>query len=105
MSERTATTGDNGRQTIATTGTGVTLPSANGAKAILICALQSISSAGASENSDTILIGIGSAPTWGASYTGIPLEQGDCLTITIDETNDIYINGVAGDGVSYSFIY
>ena len=105
MSERTATTGANGRQTITTTGTGVALPSANGAKAILICALQSISTLSSSANSETILKGIGEAPTWGASYTGIPLAQGECMTITIDETNDIYINGVAGDGVSYTYIY
>ena len=105
MSERTATTGANGRQTITTTGTGVALPSANGAKAIIVSALQAIDTLGANKNSEVILIGVGSAPTWDDEYTGIPLNPGESITITIDETNDIYINGVSGDGVSYIYIY
>lgn len=105
MTDITPKSGANGRQAISVTGTAVALPSANGVKAVIVAAIQAISTLGNAANSDTILVGVGAAPTWGASYTGIALAPGESLMITMDETNDIYINGVAGDGVTYTYIF
>lgn len=105
MSQQTPSTGANGRAAIAVTGTAVALPSANGVKAICVTAILDIPTLANGANSDYILVGVGSAPTWSSSYTGTPLSPGESLMINMDETNDVYINGVAGDGVTYTYIY
>jgi hypothetical protein len=54
-------------------------------------------------NSDVLVVGGSGAVHTLASRTGTPLFQGDVMDMEIDNLSRVYINGVAGDGVSFTY--
>ncbi len=100
-------TGSVGRQAIAITGTAVQLPG-GACKAVMISAKQAIAHlvGGAStDNADTILIGVGAAPSLITAYTGIPLRPGETLTLQVTDLSQVFINGTAADAITYAILY
>lgn len=84
-----------GRVEISETNTAVQLDSDTTIKRVIISAPFS--------NSDVIVFGGSGIIHTEASRTGAVLSQGASVDIAIDNLNKIYINGVAGDGVSFTY--
>lgn len=93
--------------TISVTGTAVQL-SGGTCTALMVSAKQAITnlSGGAStDNADTILIGIGAEPSFATAYTGIPLRPGETITVEVNDSSMVYINGKSGDGVTFNRLF
>lgn len=83
-----------GARLVAVTGTAVTLRAATLSKVIMIKARLS--------NVGTIYIGASNVTANETAATGgFQMAPGDALVLGDDDLSDIYINGTAGDGVSY----
>jgi len=83
-----------GRKVVSVTNTAVALGSAT-CKVIFITALIG--------NTDAVVIGGASVVHTEASRTGKLLYPGDSMTISIDNLGDVFVNGVANDGVSFAY--
>lgn len=75
--------------TVVTTGTAVQLPNIACSEVTLI---------GLKANSATVYVGSSDVTT---SVYGVALDQKDSVTLKVNNADLIYINGTAGDGVSY----
>ena len=75
------------RTTVAVTNTAVQLPSTAYAQGVIVQALAA--------NSATVVIG-GSGVTTG---NGFQLAQGQSVTLPVNNSNLVYVNGTSGDGV------
>lgn len=89
-----ASTLSDGRQVVSVTNTPIAIGS-GACKTIFITALIT--------NTNPIMIGGSSVVYTEATRTGKLMYPGDALTISIDNLSKVYINGVANDGVSYSY--
>lgn len=86
-----------GRQVITWVGTRVQLASSLTISGIIIVAEFT--------NTGIICVGGSSVIAAQATRTGVPLNPGDGVIITIDNINKIYIDGTAGgDGVTYTTV-
>lgn len=89
-----ATTLSDGRKVVAVNDTAISLGSAT-CKTIFITALIG--------NTNPVVIG-GSGVVYNeATRTGKLMYPGDAMTISIDNLSKVFVNGVAGDGVSFSY--
>ena len=82
------------RKVIAVTNTAVPLGS-DICKTIFVTALTT--------NSDVIVIGGASVIFTEATRTGKIMYPGDAITLSIDNLDSVFINGLATEGVSFSF--
>jgi hypothetical protein len=56
------------------------------------------------ENTDTVLIGIGQAPTVVTTYVGIALAPGGQVEICVPDSADVYIDGANGDAITWTIL-
>ncbi len=84
-----------GRKVVAVSDTAIVLGSA-ACTTIFITALTG--------NQNPIVVGDSGVIFTEATRTGAVLHGGQGLTINIDNLDTIFINGVAGDGVSFSYL-
>lgn len=88
--------GGSGVTKIAVTGTRVALRASTAVKVIIVKARSS--------NVGTLYVGDSTVTNNETATTGgLQLDPGDMVTFTETEIADIFINGTAGDGVSYMF--
>lgn len=90
-----ATSMTEGRKVVAVTNTAVVLGS-GACKTIFINALTT--------NSNVVVVGGAGVIFTEATRTGKILYPGDGITVSINDLSKIYINGTAGDGVSFSYV-
>lgn len=92
----TFTAGGQGVTKVAVTGTAVQLKSTTAIKVLIIKAR--------SANAGTLYLGKSTVTNDETAGTGgLQLDPGDMVTFTDVDTANIYINGTAGDGVSYMY--
>jgi hypothetical protein len=48
-----------------------------------------------------MVVGIGSAPAFSATPSGILLGVGGAFSIDVEDSSYVYINGKAGDGITF----
>lgn len=89
-----ASTMTSGRKAVAVTDTAIVLGSA-ACKTIFITALTT--------NAGPIVIGGSGVVFSEATRTGKIMYPGDSITVSIDNLDSVYINGPAGDGVSFTY--
>jgi hypothetical protein len=89
---------------VGVTGTAVQL-AGGGCRSVIIAAKAAIAALSIADNTDSILIGVGSAPTWSATPSGIILQPGQQVAIDCADSSLIWINGVAGDGVTFNRLF
>lgn len=82
------------RKVVSVTNTALAIGSAP-CKVVFITAL--------STNSDLIVIGGSATVFTEATRTGKVMYAGDTITVAIDNLDSIFVNGTAGDGVSFAF--
>ena len=83
-----------GRKVVAVTNTAIAIGSA-ACKTVFITALIG--------NSAEIVIGGSGVIFPEATRTGTLKYPGDGMTVSVDNLSDVYINGNAGDGISFSY--
>lgn len=85
-----------GRKTVTTAGTRVTLASSTACKQVAITALVG--------NTGTIVVGGSTVVASAGTRQGIPLSAGDTIAMEIDNLADVYLDAtVNGEGVSFVY--
>lgn len=67
-------------------------------------AVAGLSGGASTNNSDYVLIGIGSAPTATTSYVGVALAPGEMSILAVDDLSMIYVDGANGDSITYAIL-